>query len=272
MDGVRGHRLNDMTEFDRSQYEINGVRTVVQTIGSGPALVFLHGAGTFTGFEVARAWAATHKVIIPYHPGFGDSGDDERFDAIEDYILHYMDLFDRLGLETFDLAGFSVGGWMAAEFAIRQPYRLRRLVLVAPAGLVVDEAPAPDLFQITPLELPGFLAHDPAAALRYFPKAPDPDFDRRLGREIGTLARLIGANPQGNPKLARWVHRITVPTLVVWGAEDRLRPTAQSMAWMRLLPDARLALVPTTGHLVFEETPAAGRLVSDFLPTEDHKI
>ena len=261
----------DMIGFERAEYDINGVRTVVQAIGSGPELVFLHGAGTFTGFEVARAWAATRRVIIPYHPGFGDSGDDDRLDTIDDYVLHTMDLFDRLGLATFDLAGFSVGGWLAAEFAIRQPRRLQRLVLVAPAGLVVDEAPAPDLFQITPLELPGFLAHDPAAALRYFPKAPDPDFERRLGREVGSLARLIRTNPQGNPKLGRWVHRITVPTLLVWGAEDRLRPTAQSKAWMSLLPDARLALVPATGHLVFEETPSAGHLVSDFLAAEDQE-
>ena len=56
-----------------------------------------------------------------------------------------------------------------------------------------------------------------------------------------------------------------MPTLVLWGAEDRLRPTAQGAAWVRLLPDARLALVPATGHLVFEETPAAGHTVTDFL-------
>jgi pimeloyl-ACP methyl ester carboxylesterase len=254
-----------MAGFDRTEYDINGVRTVVHTIGRGPELVFLHGAGTFTGFEIARTWAATRTVIIPYHPGFGESGDDESLDAMEDYVLHYMDLFDRLGLESFDLAGFSLGGWMAAEFAIRQPQRLRRLVLVAPAGLVVEKTPAPDLFKIAPQELPSYLAHDPAAALRYFPKAPDPAFDARLGREISGYARLIRNNPQGNPKLARWVHRITAPTLVLWGAEDRLRPTAQGEAWMELLPKGRFDLVPATGHLVFEETPEASRLVTDFL-------
>jgi len=66
-------------------------------------------------------------------------------------------------------------------------------------------------------------------------------------------------------KLARWLHRITVPTLVLWGANDRLRPTAQAQAWMAALPAGQLQLVPATGHLVFEETPDAGRHVSDFL-------
>ena len=226
--------------------------------------MFLHGTGTFTGFEVARAWAAHHTVLIPFHPGFGDSGDSDAIDTVEDHVLHYMDLFDRLGLENFDLAGFSLGGWLAAEFAIRQPRRLRRLVLVAPAGLVVDAAPAPGLFDIAPQDLPAYLAHDPLAALRYFPQGPDPSFEARLGREVTGFAKLIRNHPQGNPKLAHWLHRITIPTLVLWGANDRLRPTAQAQAWMAGLPDGHLQLVPATGHLVFEETPAAGRHVTEF--------
>jgi pimeloyl-ACP methyl ester carboxylesterase len=255
----------DLAGFTRAEYDINGVRTVVHTIGSGPTLVFLHGTGTFTGFEMARDWAQRHTVIIPYHAGFGDSGDADGIDTIEDHVLHYMDLFDRLALKQFDLAGFSLGGWLAAEFAIRQPQRIRKLLLVAPAGLVVASAPAPGLFEIAPQELPGYLAYDPAAALRYFPKGPDPVFDARLGREVTGFAKLIRSDPQGNPKLAHWLHRIAIPTLILWGAEDRLRPTAQAQAWKAGLPDARVTLVPATGHLVFEETPAAAQHVTDFL-------
>jgi pimeloyl-ACP methyl ester carboxylesterase len=254
-----------MTGFVRAEYEINGIKTVVHSIGSGPELVFLHGTGTFTGFEAARGWAAHRKVIIPFHPGFGQSGDAAGLETIEDYVLHYMDLFDRIGLAKFDLAGFSLGGWIAAEFAIRQPQRINRLVLIAPAGLVVEHAPAPELFQIKPEELPSYLAHDPAAALRYFPKQPDPDFNARLGREVGGFAKLIRNNSQGNPGLAQWIHRITVPTLVLWGGEDRMRPTAQADAWVAGLPDGHLKLVPATGHLVLEETPSSGQFVTDFL-------
>lgn len=255
----------EMTGFTRSEYDINGVRTVVHTIGSGPALVFLHGTGTFTGFEFARELAPKRTVIIPYHAGFGDSGDAEHIDTIEDHVLHYMDLFDKLGLESFDLAGFSLGGWLAAEFAIRQPKRVKKLILVAPAGLVVPSAPAPGLFDIAPQELPGYLAHDPAAALRYFPSAPDPSFDAQLGREVTGFAKLIRTDPQGDPKLGHWLHRISSPTLVLWGAADRLRPTAQAQAWIAALPKGQLALVPATGHLVLEETPASVRHIIDFL-------
>src|ERR1700761_6554430 len=169
MHDVNAKPAPNFAGFTRSEYDINGVRTVVHSIGSGPVLVFLHGTGTFTGFEVARAWAEHHAVLIPFHPGFGDSGDSETIDTVEDHVLHYMDLFDHLGLRSFDLAGFSLGGWLAAEFAIRQPQRVRRLVLVAPAGLVVAKARAPELSEITPPELPSYLTHDVNAVLRYFP-------------------------------------------------------------------------------------------------------
>jgi len=255
----------DLSGFARTEYDINGVRTVVHSIGSGPALVFLHGTGTFTGFEMARDWARSRTVIISYHAGFGDSGDADWIDTIEDHVLHTADLLDKLGLTTFDLVGFSLGGWLAAEFAIRQPHRVRKLVLVAPAGLVVASAPAPSLFEIAPQDLPAYLAHDPANALRYFPKAPDPAFDTRLGREVTGFAKLIRNDPQGNPKLGYWLHRITMPTLILWGASDRLRPTGQAEAWKALVPHARVTLVPDTGHLVFEETPSAAHHVTDFL-------
>lgn len=257
----------DLSGFSRAEYDVNGVRVVVHTIGSGPPLVFLHGTGTFTGFEMARDWAKQHTVVIPFHAGFGDSGDAEAVDTVEDHVLHYMDLFDGLDLAQFDLVGFSLGGWLAAEFAIRQPQRVRRLALVAPAGLVDPDAPAPGLFEIAPQELPSYLANDPAAALRYFPKTPDPSFDSRLGREVTNFAKLIRNDPQGNPKLGNWLHRITMPTLILWGGADRLRPTAQARYWQAKIPNARVILVPDTGHLVFEETPSAARHVTDFFST-----
>jgi pimeloyl-ACP methyl ester carboxylesterase len=254
-----------MDGFERRTLDIAGIETVVHTIGSGPPLVFLHAAGTFTGFEAVREWAASHTVIVPYHPGFGESASDDAVDSIDDYVLHYMELFDRLGLTSLDLMGFSLGGWIAAEFGVRQPERLRRLVLVAPAGLVVPEHPAPDLSQISPADLPGYLAHDPAVALRYFPKGPDAAFEALISREMAATGRILANQPQGNPKLARWVHRIKAPTLLVWGERDRMRPVEQGRLWQRLLPQGRLAIVPETGHLLFEERPEAGTIVSEFL-------
>jgi len=103
-------------------------------------------------------------------------------------------------------------------------------------------------------------------AIGYFPKAPDPAFDQSLGREMMAFGKLLGDEPQGNPKLERWLHRISVPTLLLWGSEDRMRPAAQASAWLKRLPNARLELVPQAGHLLFEEKPeAAVAILRDFL-------
>ena len=247
----------DIADFERSDITIRGIRTALLAIGRGSPLVFLHGAGTFPGFAFARRLAAERRVIIPFHPGFGLSADDDRIGSIADHVAHYAALFDALGLETFDLAGFSLGGWIAAEYAARADSRARRLVLAAPAGLVVAEHPAPDLSRVAPHDLPGYLTHDPDVALGYFPKAPDEAFGRALGREMAAMGRLLADHPQGNPALAAQLGRIAVPTLVIWGENDRIRPAAQAGAWLRHLPSARLVSLAATGHLLFEEQPEA---------------
>ncbi len=260
--------LVDMSGFERDTIEVNGLKIVTYAMGSGPPLVFLHGAGSFTGFDALRPLAAARRLIIPYHPNYGESGDDPTLDSMDDYVRSYMDLFDAMGLASLDLMGFSLGGWMAAEFAIFQPARIRRLVLVAPAGLVVPEHPAPELGAIAPPELPGYLAHDPAVALRSFPKGPDPEFEALVGREMAATGRLLAPNAQGDPKLRRWAHRIACPTLLLWGTEDRMRPAAQAKSWASLLPNATVELVPAAGHLVLDERPESIKIVEAFLATK----
>ncbi|QCI68474.1 alpha/beta fold hydrolase [Phreatobacter stygius] len=251
--------------FDRQELDLNGIKTVVYSAGTGKPLVFLHGSGTFPGFAFARRWTDSHRVIIPYHPGFGESGDDDRIDSMQDYVLHYLDLFDALKLDRFHLVGFSFGGWMAAEFAIAHHHRLDKLVLVAPAGLVVKDPPATDLFTIPPAQLPGYLATNPAALAPFLPEGHDIEFLTLRYRETTAVARLIWERASGNPKLAQWLHRVRVPSLLLWGEQDRVRPIAHADHWLKLLPDARIERIPGTGHLLFEDTPSAAERVTAFL-------
>ncbi|HJQ18337.1 MAG TPA: alpha/beta hydrolase [Allosphingosinicella sp.] len=253
------------TTFERQEIDVAGVNTIVYTIGEGAPLVFMHGAGTSLGREFVRPWAEKRRVIFPYHPNFGESGDDNSIQEVSDYVLHYLDLFDALGLETFDLVGHSLGGWLAAEFAIRHPERLNRLVLVSPAGLVVPEVESPDYFMIHENDMPGYLMMDPSRLAPYLPAAPDVDFLTLSYRETTATARVVWDHPSGNRKLGRWLHRIKVPTLLLWGEHDRLQPTAKAAAWQAALPNAELKLVPNAGHLVFEEQPDSLDIVSRFL-------
>ena len=128
-------------QFKRETHNINGVKTVVLTAGKGDPLVFLHGAGIWHGINFALPWTEKFRVIVPFHPGFGESGDDPAMNDMHDYVMHYLDLFDALEIAKMRLVGFSFGGWLAAKFAVAHGNRVERLVLVGPAGLRGKERP-----------------------------------------------------------------------------------------------------------------------------------
>ncbi|HWK97382.1 MAG TPA: alpha/beta hydrolase [Pseudolabrys sp.] len=253
--------------FERREIDVGGISTVVYVAGEGSPLVYLHGSGTFPGFSFAQKWTKNHQVFIPYHPGFGESGDDHRIESMQDYVLHYLDLFDALGIGRLSLIGSSFGGWMAAEIALTQQNRLDRLVLVAPSGLVVKNPPSTDLFTVPPSELPDYLVTDRAVLAPYMPTEPDVDFMVLRYREVSATARLTWENPSGNRKLEQWAHRIKTPTLLLWGEHDRIRPAAHGALWKKLLPNAKLEILRDAGHLVLEEQPAAADVVTHFLAT-----
>jgi pimeloyl-ACP methyl ester carboxylesterase len=251
--------------FERQEIEINGINTVVYSAGSGEPLVYLHGSGTFAGFGFARHWVKTHRVILPYHPGFGESADDARIESINDHVLHYLDLFDALGLDQINLVGSSLGGWIASEIAIVQPARIARLVLVSPGGLVIKDVPSTDLFTVPPKDVSVYLVADPAVLAPFMPEGHDLDFMTLRYRETISSARLVWERP-GNPKLDRWLHRISAPTLLLWGEGDRIKPFAQAETWLKLLPNAQIETMAGVGHLPLDEQPvAAAGIVSNFL-------
>src|SRR5262249_38805132 len=179
-EGGHGMSRDGTKAFERLEFDVNGTPTVVLSTGDpgSPPLVFLHGAGTFHGWEFAEPWTSAFRVLIPYHPGYGESGDIEGLRDVHDLVLHYTDLFDQLGLTSgVNLVGFSLGGLVAARFAIEQKHRLRRLVLVAPAGLRVPDVVVDDLFRIPPEELTGRLVHRMDTILPHLPTdAHDVDF------------------------------------------------------------------------------------------------
>jgi pimeloyl-ACP methyl ester carboxylesterase len=253
--------------FERLTLDVLGTSTIVLAAGdeAAPPLVFFHGAGTFHGWDFAAPWAETFRVLIPHHPGYGESGDLEGLHDVHDLVLHYTELFDRLGLTgDVNLVGFSLGGRLAARFAIEQKHRLRRLVLVAPAGLRVDGVPVDDLFRIPPEEIVDRLAHRFETIRPHLPDDPhDVDFLVDRYREVRTSAIILWEQPFDRV-LPRWLGRVDTPTLVVWGEEDRLQPVELAPAWAGLLPDATVATFPDAGHLVLDESPDAVAAVARF--------
>ncbi len=251
-----------MPAFERQTFEINGIKTVVLSAGSGDPLVFLHGAGTVTRFDFVPVWAKRFRVYVPYHPGFGESADDPAITDIHDYVLHYLELFEELDLDHVQLVGQSMGGYIAVKLAVEHDYLIERLVLACPIGIPIPKHPTVDFLKVPPEELPALLCADPQTVIKHVPAQPDSAFIAERMKESATAARIL--YPPFDPKLPRHMHRLTMPTLVVWGKNDRLTPTEQHRTWKVLLPNAEVRLYDNAGHLVLDEAPEAVTDVAEF--------
>lgn len=256
-----------MTQFTRRTLRIHGTDSVLLEAGNGPPLVYLHGAGTVTGFDFADAWTRKFRVLIPYHPGFGPSSDDPAIDDIHDYVLHYAELFDQLALTQVRLVGQSMGGFIATKFAALHRHRVEKLALVCPIGLPVPaEHATVNFLAVPPQELPELLASDPQNVIKHLPAGePPPAFVAERMKEAVTAGRVLGDGKRTfDAKLPRYLHRLTMPTLLVWGKQDRLTPTAQHTTWAKALPKATVRLFDNAGHLVLDESPAAVDAIATF--------
>jgi pimeloyl-ACP methyl ester carboxylesterase len=251
----------DTAGFERWEYRIGGIKTVVYTIGKGPSVLYWHGGGTWHGFAWAREWADRFKVILPYHPGFAESGDDPEISSMDDYVAHYVELGDAMGLKHFALVGTSLGGYMAAAFAIAHPSRVKKLVLVCPAGISSPDFPMANFAAALPEELPRLFVHDLAAIEAFWPDR----FDERAGRERGYAAKGFAPSSTAGPKLLRRARRLTMPTLVIWGDQDRVLPAGLAPLWAAAVPHATLRVIENAGHLLLDESAAARNAVKEFL-------
>jgi pimeloyl-ACP methyl ester carboxylesterase len=253
-----------VTKFVREEYTVDGVKTVLHVAGSGEPVVVFHGAGTVDGFDFAEQWADRLRVIVPYHPGFGQSGDDPTFTDIHDYVMHYLGLFETLGIDKVRLVGISLGGWMAAQFASEHNDRVKKLVLIAPAGMIDPLHPAADILSIPGEQVVGMLVSNFEVLKRKLPQNPSIDFIADRYREATTLARLWWEHPF-DPKFIRHLKRLKMPTMILWGNEDKIVPVQQTELWKQYIPQADIRVLTGAGHLVHLEKPEALDIIGDFL-------
>jgi pimeloyl-ACP methyl ester carboxylesterase len=250
--------------------DVNGRSTVIMHGGDGPPFVYLHSTVGESSMWLPfyQSWAKQFHVYVPTHPGFGQSGGFDQIDSIEDMAFHYVELFDALGLGEINLGGVSLGGWIAAEFAVRWPERVRRLWIANAPGLWVEEQPLPDLFRLiqNQEQMRSLLFHDPHGHMADLVMGGKPDDEKILSvyQSLTVLARLVWERPY-DPKLAARLHRIQCPTLLVWGEHDRLVPPAYGEAYKKHIPHAELKRIPDCGHLLmFEREAAFAEMVAKF--------
>jgi pimeloyl-ACP methyl ester carboxylesterase len=228
--------------------------------GAGRPILLLHGMqnidlrARFLDLLGGRA-----AIIAPSHPGFGHSARPADVDTVYDLVHLYLDVLETLPYERVTLVGLSFGGWLAAELAVKCCHRLDRLVLVDAFGIKISDRETPDIldvFNTSPQEVQRRSWHDLGKWA--------PDFNAMSDDELVVRARnwealcLYGWHPyMYNPQLKRWLHRITVPTLVLWGASDGIVPPSYGRAYSALIPGARFELIAEAGHHPEIEQPEA---------------
>ena len=235
-----------------------GCNVHVQRSGAGESLLFLHGAQGLAGWEPGLAALAEHfDVIAPDHPGFGGSASSDRVDDVEDLAFFTLDLLARLGLTQVHVVGQCVGGWLAMEMALRTSSRIASLTLVNSAGIRIKGAPREDIFICMPDELRDLLFAGDRGDAWMEQWNTSPALIDAYERNAAAAARFAWQPRLCSLTLDRWLHRIDVPTHIIWGADDRVIPPAYATQLADLIQGAQVTMLPHCGHLAHYEQPQA---------------
>jgi pimeloyl-ACP methyl ester carboxylesterase len=236
---------------------IGGIALELHRRGQGAPLLVLHGFEPIDpGSYFVGCLAREHEVLLPFHPGFGGSARPDDLDSVHDLVRLYLDVIDAIPARPLTLIGLSFGGWLAAEIATVCGKRVDKLVLVDPVGIKIGGRETADIFDIfngSPVEALKRSWHDPRNAR---------DFNDMSDEELVLHARnrealcLYAWHPYlHGPKLKRWLCRIAIPTLVLWGESDRIVDAAYGRAFSELVSGSRFQLIEKAGHHPHLESP-----------------
>jgi pimeloyl-ACP methyl ester carboxylesterase len=245
--------------FRETTIDVRGRQVRLLRGGSGIPLFYLH--DTFT---VGDMWNDVHiqladyyDVIVPLHPGCEGSDADE-IDTMDDLIFHYLDVCEALQIDRPIVWGASLGGWIAVEWAVRYSPLLRGLIVLDALGLRVPEAPTADILRLDAAQTRSHLFANPDAALAHqlIPDVPSVALLPAILKARQTLARFAWQFPD-NPKLSRYLYRLTIPTLIIWGEQDAYIPSAHGYALHNAIAASEFVQLPQCGHLPHAEQPDA---------------
>lgn len=239
---------------------VRGIELEVLRRGAGRPILLLHGMESLDPRAPFLDLLAKHgEIIAPSHPGFGHSPRPDDFSSVYDLVHLYLDVLDALAHDRVTLVGLSFGGWLAAEIAVKCRHRLDALVLVDALGIKIggrETADILDVFNTSPEDVQRRSWHDPATWA--------PDFDAMSDDELIVHHKnrealcLYGWRPyMYTPQLRRWLRRIDVPTLLLWGASDRVVSPAYGRAYADSIPGSRFEIIERAGHHPEIEQPAA---------------
>ena len=218
--------------------------------GSDPPVLLLHGLGAEAGhwFPILPGLLSGRRLLVPSLPAHGRSGSPGAPFGVVDVARWLEEWLTRQvgSSSSVDVVGFSLGGWVALRMALSKPQRLRRLVLVSSAGLSFDPPPPrawlmPDCLQDV-RDLVNTLTHHPLRLPHFVLR----DLFRRIRPERRWLVESL---LRGEGILDGALAGVDTPTLVIWGAQDRLIPPHVSRTLAARIPGARGRELSSCGHL-----------------------
>ena len=214
------------TAFREGHIEADGFRIRYLESGQGAALVHLHGADGLRLTPAHELLSRRFRVIAFEMPGFGQSPENERTTSMPELAATMAKAIQKLGLDSFNLMGTSLGGKTALWLALQTPGRVLALVLEAPAAVRPD----------------GF---EPPSGSPLARRLRGPDRDVDLERRLPGLA---------------------TPTLALFGTADAVIPPAMGRVYKELMPNCHLVFVYAAGHAISADRPEAFvEVVADFL-------
>lgn len=231
--------------------DVRGTPVEALIAGSGPPLLYLHAEQLFDQTRSHINALAQHwRVIAPRHPGFGTLPMPGDFRSVDDIAYLYLDLLDKLDLKDVLVVGSSFGGWIALEMCVRNTRRIAKLALVSTVGVKLsdrEERDFADLFYLPEEKLYETLLADAARSAPRFSEL-DVAAVETIARERQATA-FYGWKPYlHNPVLKRWLHRIDIPTLLIWGEQDRFVAPSYGRQLAERIPNAELRMLPGAGH------------------------
>src|ERR1700691_1277069 len=244
----------------------------VKTAGKGPPLVYLHAAGGPIWDPFVEWLTESHTVYAPHHPGTGETVRESIY-AVEnlwDLVLIYDEIFDALKLTSAPVIGTSFGGMMACELAAHRPERVSKMVVLDPIGLWRDDAPVAPYMFMPPEQLVAtlykHLDSPPVQAALQMPNDP-----QQVAVITADLVWALGATgkfvwPIPDKGLKKRLHRVTAPTLIVWGEDDTFVSSVYAKEFASRIANSRVEIIKDCGHVPqVERLEVLAPIVAKFL-------
>jgi len=250
---------------------VGGVQIRLLKGGSGAPLLVLHGTEGSLGWRrYIQALADHFTVYLPSHPGFDGSERPTWLNSILDLVCFYTWFLETQGLEGIRVIGWALGGWLAAEIAATTRHAFSKMLLVDAAGIKPHQGEITDLFILSPAQIRDLTFHDPQQVPEYaqlYPHDPSPAEREQAVQNREMAVRLTWKPYMHDPRLPALLARVTAPTRIVWGRQDRIIPVECGTLYHQAIPRSELVVIEQCGHAPHLEKPDEFvRVVMDFLP------